>query len=104
MLKRVYIDNFRCLVNFELQLGRQHLIMGLNGSGKSTLLNALRSLKGLVTGETSLDMAFPRDSRTRWQELSQQTVELEVDLGATYLFRLEVDVMGNPPSTALSGK
>lgn len=59
MLKRIYIDNFRCLVNFELQLGRQQLIMGLNGSGKSTLLDALRAIKGLVTGDKSPSDAFP---------------------------------------------
>ena len=97
MLKRVYIDNFRCLVNFELQLGRQQLIMGLNGSGKSTLLDALRAIKGLVTGDVSLDSVFPLESRTRWQDLWQQTVELEVDLGAAYLFRLETGTSGSPP-------
>lgn len=97
MLKRVYIDNFRCLVNFELQLGRQQLIMGLNGSGKSTLLDALRAIKALVTGDVSPSDAFPSESRTRWQDLGQQTVELEVDLGAAYLFRLETDVSGSPP-------
>ncbi|HMC58460.1 MAG TPA: hypothetical protein VKJ01_04645 [Candidatus Solibacter sp.] len=38
MLKRVYIDNYRAFVNFELALGQQQLILGLNGSGKSSLL------------------------------------------------------------------
>jgi predicted ATPase len=101
MLKRVYIDNFRSLVNFELSLGQQQLILGLNGSGKSTLLEVLRALKRLVTGDAHPDALFPDTSRTRWQTLSQQTFELDVELGASYRFRLEIDSWGNPPKTRI---
>jgi energy-coupling factor transporter ATP-binding protein EcfA2 len=97
MLKRVYIDNFRSFVNFELSLGQQQLILGLNGSGKSTLLEVLTAVKKLITGAANPDLLFPESSRTRWQALSQQTFELEVDLGAIYQFRLELDSWGTPP-------
>ena len=96
MLKRVYIDNFGCLVNFELALGQQQLILGLNGSGKSMLLEALSALKKLVTGDGQPGLLFPDSTRTRWQTLSQKTFELEVDLGASYRFRLELDLSGSP--------
>ncbi|MGD0869973.1 MAG: AAA family ATPase [Bryobacteraceae bacterium] len=96
MLKRVYIDNFGAFVNFELALGRQQLILGLNGSGKSTLLEVLRAIKKLVTGDAQPDLLFPESSRTRWQTLTQQTFELDVDLGESYRFRLEVDSPGSP--------
>src|SRR5579863_5857692 len=99
MLKRVYIDNFRSLVNFELTLGQQQLILGLNGSGKSTLLEVLGAVKRLVTGDAHPEALFPDTSRTRWQTLSQQTFELDVDLGATYRFRLEIDSWGSPTRT-----
>jgi predicted ATPase len=101
MLKRVYIDNFRSFVNFELSLGQQQLILGLNGSGKSTLLEVLNAIKRLVTGDAHPDLLFPESSRTRWQTLSQQTFELNVDLGASYQFRLELDSWGSPARTRI---
>src|SRR2546429_4038184 len=101
MLKRVYIDNFRSFVNFELSLGQQQLILGLNGSGKSTLLEVLAAVKKLVTGAANPDLLFPENSRTRWQALSQQTFELDVDLGAIYQFRLELDLWGTPAKTRI---
>jgi predicted ATPase len=101
MLKRVYIDNFRTFVNFELALGQQQLILGLNGSGKSTLLEVLRAVKNLVTGHGDPEILFPQSSRTRWQTLSQQTFEIDVDLGETYRFRLELDSWGSPAKTRI---
>jgi len=97
MLKRVYIDNYRTFVNFELTLGQQQLILGLNGSGKSTLLEVLRAIKKLITGYEQPELLFPQSSRTRWQTLPQQTFELDVDLGDIYGFRLELDSWGSPP-------
>ncbi len=99
MLRRVYIDNFRCFVNFELALAQQQLILGLNGAGKSTLLDALRAVKALVTGDARADDLFPYSSRTRWQSLPQQTFELQVDLDESYRFRLELDSWGSPQKT-----
>lgn len=101
MLKRVYIDNFRCFVNFELSLGQQQLILGLNGSGKSTLLDALRAIKSLINGDVQPDVLFPNSSRTRWQSLPQQTFELHVDLDASYRWRLELDSWGRPQRTRI---
>ena len=101
MLKHVYIDNFRCLVNFELSLGPQQLILGLNGTGKSTLLEALSALKQLVTGNAHPDAVFPERTRTRWQSRPQQTFELQVELDASYRFRLELDAWGSPPVTRI---
>jgi predicted ATPase len=101
MLKHVYIDNFRCLVNFELDLGPQQLLLGLNGTGKSTLLEALSALKQLITGQAAPDALFPESSHTRWDTRPQQTFELQVELGASYRFRLELDTWGTPPKTRI---
>jgi predicted ATPase len=101
MLKSVYIDNFRCFVNFELSLGQQQLILGLNGSGKSTLLEVLRALKSLITGEGQLDKLFPYNTRTRWQTVPQQTFELQVSLDGNYSFRLELDSWGRQEKTRI---
>ena len=45
MLTRIYVDNFRCLVNFECYLGAQQLILGGSGAGKSTLFDVLGLLR-----------------------------------------------------------
>src|ERR1700674_2973609 len=99
MLKRVYIDNYRAFVNFELLLGQQQLILGLNGSGKSTLLEALGAIKKLVTGDAQPDLLFPESTHTGWQTLPQQTFELNVELGVSYRFRLELETWGTPART-----
>lgn len=47
MLQRLYVNNFRCLENFELRLHDMSsvLLMGKNGSGKSTIASVLEVLQ-----------------------------------------------------------
>ena len=97
MLKHVYIDNFRCLVNFELDLGPQQLLVGLNGTGKSTLLDALNGVKRLVTGEGHPNAVFPEGTHTRWRDASRQTFELQIELEGCYRLRIELEPWGSPP-------
>ena len=42
MLKKIYIDNFKCLVNFELAFDSINLFLGPNGAGKSAVFDVLR--------------------------------------------------------------
>ena len=67
MLKRIYIDNFRCFVNFEYKPERKQLLLGANGSGKSSLLNAIRAVQGFVC-EDGLDYLCKvrSDGKTPW--------------------------------------
>ncbi|MFP2932441.1 AAA family ATPase [Pyxidicoccus sp. 3LG] len=90
MLTRLYVDNYKCLVNFDLRLGREHLLLGRNGTGKSTVFEVLSALRSLVQG-ASVSSAFPTSTLTRWQSHRYQTFELEVDLGgedARYQYKL----------------
>ncbi|MEQ9359707.1 AAA family ATPase [Coleofasciculus chthonoplastes] len=49
MLKRIYIDNFRCLVNFEINFEDNiSLFLGGNGSGKTTVFTALQKLRYFI--------------------------------------------------------
>lgn len=92
MLTRLFIDNFRCFVNFELRLDRQVLLLGGNGSGKTSVFEALRRLQSFVLGEVNVDAAFPSGDLTRWQDLRSQQFELDFqvkDFGA-YSYRLIV--------------
>lgn len=52
MLQRIYVHNFRCLENFELELKdtSSALLIGKNGVGKSTLASALQILQCIARG------------------------------------------------------
>jgi energy-coupling factor transporter ATP-binding protein EcfA2 len=102
MLTRVYVDNFRCMVNFECTLGPQQLVLGPNGAGKSSLFDVLSllrdfSVRGDAPDRPAPEPRFGGPSRTRWQEVSEQTFELDVTgNGGRYGFRLVMDSWGNP--------
>lgn len=91
MLTRIYVDNFRCLVNFELKLDRLNLLLGENGSGKSSVFEMIGKLQRLLgEGQKVHDLFLPEDL-TRWQQLAVQRIELEVNVaGASYAYSLSV--------------
>jgi predicted ATPase len=94
MIKRIYIDNYKCFVNFELRLQELTLLLGRNGAGKTSVLNVLYALRRLLDGTarvTDRDI-FPRSSRTRWQDRATQVFEVEVELiGDLLVYRVEVE-------------
>lgn len=97
MLTRLYVNNFRSMVNFECHLGAQQLILGPNGAGKSTLFDVLTLLRDFCVRGDVPDDRFGGRSRTRWQDVSEQTFELEVSgNGGLYKMRLVMDSWGNP--------
>jgi predicted ATPase len=103
MLKRIYIDNFRCFVNFEFKPERKQLLLGANGSGKSSLLEAVRLLKEFIKGR---DIPFTQSSRTRWQDRPLQVFEIEALLDGgklPYGYRVEIrySSKSNAPSVSL---
>ena len=88
MLSRLYIDNFRCFVNFEYKPKQKQLLLGANGSGKSSLLEAIRCLKSFIAGN---DNPFTQSTRTRWQDKPLQVIEIDALLGRReYRYRLEI--------------
>ncbi len=88
MLSRLYLDNFRCFVNFEYKPERKQLLLGTNGSGKSSLLEAIRYIKSFVTGG---DNPFTPSTRTRWQDKDIQIIEVDAILDSReYQYRLEI--------------
>lgn len=52
MLQRLYVHNFRCLENFELNIKEMPsaLLIGKNGAGKSTIACALEVLQSIARG------------------------------------------------------
>jgi len=110
MLKRIYVNNFRCLVNFELTVAGLNLFMGSNGSGKTTVFEVLRKLQKFILG----DQAFQQDYKvsdlfaskdlTRWQKSNIQKFELDIEgNGGIYKYTLEIEHQGDyaPPRMRL---
>jgi len=110
MLKRIYVNNFRCLVNFELTVDSLNLFLGSNGSGKTTVFEVLRKLQKFILG----DQAFQQDYKvsdlfaskdlTRWQKSNIQKFELDIQgNGGIYKYTLEIEHQGDyaPPRMRL---
>lgn len=98
MLTRLYIDNFKCFVNFEHKPARKELILGRNGSGKSSFMEALLLLRQFAITGVVFDDSYLSSRRTRWLDQPRQTFELEADLGGRrYAYRLAIEPWGEPP-------
>ena len=92
MLKRIYIDNFRCLVNFELDFDAINLFLGANGSGKSTVFEVLQKIQAFVSGDSKVEAIFKPADCTRWQTSQIQRFELEIlGNGGSYTYQLGID-------------
>jgi energy-coupling factor transporter ATP-binding protein EcfA2 len=92
MLTRVYIDNFKALVNFTLDLDSLVLLLGANGSGKSTVFEVIRLVRDFVTGQSTTGDLFHRASLTKWHKSNVQTFELFLDgRGGTFAYKLAIE-------------
>ena len=94
MLQRLYADNYKCLVNFELNLQELSLLLGPNGAGKTSVLDVVFALHHLLGGRARITDAdtFPTHTLTRWQERDVQTFELDVLLDSDpFSYRLEIE-------------
>ena len=93
MLQRLYADNYKCLVNFELRLQELSLLLGPNGVGKTAVLDVVFALRRLLNGSariTDTDV-FSTRTLTRWQNVQLQVFEVEVLLDTDrFIYRLEV--------------
>lgn len=84
MITRFYVDNYKCLVNFEYKPQPLELIIGANGSGKSTVFEALTALRDFVIGRASVDECFPASTLTRWQNSPFQTFKIGFQVDNVY--------------------
>ncbi|MFO0600545.1 MAG: AAA family ATPase [Myxococcaceae bacterium] len=90
MLRRFYVDNFRCLVNFEFRPARVNLIVGKNGSGKSTLFDAIKVIAGLLDG-ASVQTTLLAESLPWWDIRREQRFELDLeDAGVEFSYKVVV--------------
>ncbi|BAZ18153.1 ATPase-like protein [Calothrix sp. NIES-4071] len=78
MLKRIYIDNFRCLVNFELNVDIINLFLGSNGAGKLTVFEVLQKNQLFISGDSKIESIFKSRDCTHWQISKIQRFELDI--------------------------
>lgn len=90
MIRRLYIDNYRCFRNFELKLDKLPcaMIIGANGVGKSTLSEVLSIFHTIGCGEANVNVVIPRDVRRVGAEAElaeksdkRDVVTLELEVG-----------------------
>ena len=83
MIKSIWIDNFKSLVDFKLDLAKFSCLVGLNGSGKSTVLQAMDFLSRQMSGE--LDQWLEerqwdiKDINSKFSSKSNIDFEVEVE-------------------------
>jgi len=91
MINEIYIDNFRCLINFRIKPGDFQLWLGDNGSGKTSVLDALRCVQRLMRGEDVEDI-FSRNSLTTWDKRPDQTIGFSLSIdGEIYKYELTIE-------------
>ena len=93
MIRRIYIDNYKCFSNFEWRPEPVNLLLGDSGTGRTSVLEVLAGLRDLgAVGGTSVEEEFPAGSRTRWDSRPLQRFELDLDCdGELFSYELEVE-------------
>ena len=104
MLKRLFIDGYKCFSDFELKFegGTFSFLAGRNGSGKTTLFEVLLLLRDIaafgkpLVDEMSGRYAVMGDTSVRWQDdLRKQRFEIDACLNSgNYHYCLVVDSPG----------
>ena len=91
MLKRLYANNFRCMVNSEITFDKLTLLLGPNGGGKSTIFELLFKIRHLLIDNARIGDVFQEDDLTIWLNSNEQTIELDVQgNGGCYNYKLVV--------------
>src|SRR5207253_2632487 len=93
----LYIDNYKCLVNFDYRARPVQLLLGRNGTGKTCVREVLAALRNFVTTSGGTRYSFLEPSRTRWQTQPLQTFELAIaGNGGRYVYELQVEHTSDP--------
>lgn len=92
MLTKMYVNNYRCLVNFEIEFDALTLLLGANGSGKTTIFDILYNIRRLVIDNDRVGDIFSLDDMTVWIDSKIQTFELSVKGNdGIYVYKLVIE-------------
>ena len=92
MIRRLHVDNFRCLNDFELELSEKNIFLGGNGTGKTSVLSVLRRIRHCVVRGAKVADAFPGKYLSLAREEAWQRFRLQVSVnGAEYQYSLAIE-------------
>lgn len=98
MLKRLYVHNYKCLVNFEINFDKDiSLFLGANGSGKSTVFEVLTKLRRVIVDEEKVENVFNIFDSPRWLKAEEADInfELDIEIGRSiYRYSLTIHLGG----------
>ncbi len=95
MLTRLYVDNYKALVNFELHLKGLTLLTGRNGTGKTSVLEVLQILRSFASDGQAISDLLTADTLTRWETRGLQTLELDLEVdGHSLTYKVTVEHKG----------
>ena len=85
MIKRLYVNNYRSLVSFEINFDSINVLCGLNGTGKSSVFDAIKFISSLASGYCFFGQESDDSGRivskldfTTWMKSSIQEFEIEL--------------------------
>lgn len=80
MIKHLHIHNYKCLVNFDLELQDISLLLGGNGVGKTAVMDVLFGLRELLAGRAKVNdsVAFQPNTLTSWSNQDHQLFKIQV--------------------------
>lgn len=94
MITRFYVDNYKCLTNFEYKPKPFELVLGVNGTGKTTVFEALDRVRRFVVDKEDARQLFNSNFRTAWDRRYTQVFEVDVEAeGRTFQYRLEINLL-----------
>lgn len=82
MIQRIWIKNFRSLVDIDVKLGPLTVLVGRNAVGKSSFLDALRIIRDALNGnlEDALSERHGIAALRRWAPTKPYDIEIGVEL------------------------
>ena len=92
MIRRLYVDNFRCLNNFELELAETNILLGANGTGKTSVLDILRRIQDFIVQGSKVSDIFAARHVSIGREDPLQRFEIDVSADGTgYKYSLAIE-------------
>ncbi len=94
MIRRIYLHNFRCFLNFELDLNDCQLLMGPNGGGKTALFDALNGLRRLIVDSERIETVFPPSELAMGFAGQDSVMQIELDIdgnGGRYRYGVAIE-------------
>ena len=94
MITRFYVDNYKCLQNFEYKPGQLELVVGANGTGKTTVFEALDKVRRFVTGQADAKELFRGLNATLWGNRILQIFEIDYVIeDVEFQYHLEINLL-----------